>query len=76
MYDDVEFPQPVCSDGNPHPRHRIIGTWRGQCIGIEPADHPYICLPHLNTCTQVLDNGAACGRSQQAHPAVTPNPDN
>lgn len=30
---DIEFPQPVCIEENPHPRHRIEGTWREQCPG-------------------------------------------
>lgn len=32
--DDTEFPQAVCSNDQPHARHRIDGTWRQECPGI------------------------------------------
>ncbi len=36
MHDDeIEFPQPVCTDDKPHAKHLIAGTWRTQCPGIE-----------------------------------------
>jgi len=46
MYDDgideIEFPTPICSDATPHAKHRIAGTWREECPGVEgPAMQHY-----------------------------------
>lgn len=39
MYDDgieeVEFPTPICPLTEPHAKHRIPGTWRDECPGIQ-----------------------------------------
>ncbi len=39
MYDDgideVEFPTPICPLTEPHPKHRIPGTWRDECPGVQ-----------------------------------------
>ncbi len=35
-----DFPTPICSDTAPHVKHRIEGTWRTECPGVEPADGP------------------------------------
>lgn len=29
------FPQPVCPITEPHVRHRIPGTWRDECPGVD-----------------------------------------
>lgn len=33
--DDIEFPKAVCINTQPHPKHRIAGTWRDECPGLE-----------------------------------------
>jgi hypothetical protein len=33
--DETEFPNPICSDTAPHAKHRIAGTWRTDCPGVE-----------------------------------------
>lgn len=33
--DDIEFPTPICSDAMPHAKHRIPGTWRDGCLGVQ-----------------------------------------
>jgi hypothetical protein len=36
---EVEFPTPICPDAEarkPHAAHRIAGTWRDDCPGVEP----------------------------------------
>jgi hypothetical protein len=33
--DDIEFQQAVCIKTQPHAKHRIAGTWRDQCPGVE-----------------------------------------
>ncbi len=35
MNDEIVFPTPVCTDTTPHAKHRIVGTWREQCPGVE-----------------------------------------
>src|SRR3982751_4212226 len=42
MYDDgideIEFPTSICPDreaGKVHPKHRIAGTWREECPGVQ-----------------------------------------
>lgn len=32
--DEIEFPQSVCINSQPHGPHRIAGTWRTECPGI------------------------------------------
>lgn len=34
--DDIEFPQAVCINSQPHGPHRIAGTWRTECPGYTP----------------------------------------
>lgn len=34
---EIEFPTPVCPETAPHAKHRIEGTWRQECPGIDPA---------------------------------------
>lgn len=33
--DEIEFPQSVCINSQPHGPHRIAGTWRTECPGLE-----------------------------------------
>lgn len=33
--DEIEFPQAVCINSQPHGPHRIAGTWRTECPGLE-----------------------------------------
>ena len=39
MYDDgieeIEFPTSICPDTAPHAKHRIAGTWRDECPGVQ-----------------------------------------
>ena len=37
--DGIDFPQAVCIDTQPHAKHRIAGTWRDQCPGLEEEVH-------------------------------------
>lgn len=34
--DEIEFPQSVCINSQPHGRHLIAGTWRTECPGYAP----------------------------------------
>jgi hypothetical protein len=34
--DEIEFPQSVCINSQPHGPHRIAGTWRTECPGYTP----------------------------------------
>jgi hypothetical protein len=36
--DEIKFPTPICSDTAPHAKHRIAGTWRAECPGVEGDD--------------------------------------
>lgn len=38
--DEIEFPQSVCINSQPHGPHRIAGTWRTDCPGYTPTPEP------------------------------------
>ena len=63
---DVVFPEPVCPDGKPHARHRIVGTWRQDCPGIT-ADPQDACGKDLTgwpygACTEPAGHAGDCDR--------------
>lgn len=37
---EIEFPQSVCINSQPHGPHRIAGTWRTECPGYTPPPVP------------------------------------
>lgn len=71
MYDDgieeVEFPTPICPITEPHAKHRIPGTWRDECPGVQgpeiqhdaTGDYPCTKCGHRGI-TKVTTPGCNC----------------
>jgi|SRR5689334_703169 len=57
MSNDIEFPEAVCTNSQPHGKHLIAGTWRSECPGVVTEVHSTRTTTKYGTWIQFGDGG-------------------